>query len=80
MQFNLVVNWFDFSISQDINKYWQGAVTYSNRLSHTFSNKVFHCLPSLVDWGLGNFMCFEIDNWVHPMNKVQVNIVKLEFL
>jgi len=76
---NLVNSRLDFSVTKHIPHNWDSAVADTNTLSHVLLNKLFHLTPNNVkSWAGWNTTLFPVNRWTHPMNEVQVNVVKLQ--
>lgn len=85
MNFNLVDNWFDLTVSKYIQKLGCRAVTDSDRLDQPFLHKFFHLLPhilnrsSLLDLDFGE-TCIPFYLRNRPMYKVEVKVLNLKLV
>ena len=82
MALDLVDHRFDLAACQYVVKDWYGAIANSDAFGEAFLDKSFHSCPNdMVGWGCNlPVATVKVDQRSHPMNQVQVDIVKLQLL
>ena len=78
MTFDLVYGRLNFTVRQHVHKNWICAIAHSNAFYKALFNELFHVLPHNMDRRRFYSVSFPVDGRLHPMYKIEINIVKLQ--